>query len=181
MRVFIAIPLPVDIRASLGSLCHGIAGAKWTRPENMHITLRFLGELSEDEARDLDGELSEIEFPIFDLTFRSFGCFDKRGQVHTLWAALDKSPPLERLFEKVESASVRAGLEKARRKFKPHTTLARFRHVEDREIGTFMESCNPYSSELFPVESFVMYQSIRSHEGPRYVVLAEYPLISYSL
>lgn len=180
MRVFIAIPLPVDIRASLASLCHGIAGAKWTQPENMHITLRFLGELNDEQCRDLDDELSEINCPRFDLTFRSFGCFDKRGHVHTLWAALDKSPELERLFEKVESASVRAGLEKARRKFKPHTTLARFRHVEDREIGTFMESRNPYSSEPFPAQSFVMYQSLRGNEGPRYEVLAEYPLISYS-
>ena len=180
MRVFVAIPLPVDIRASLSSLCHGVPGANWTSSDNMHITLRFLGEITEDEARDLDDELSSIEFPVFDLTYRGFGCFDKRGNVHTLWAALDPSEKLERLFEKIESATVRSGLEKARRKFKPHTTLARFRHVADSEIGLFMESRNPFSTESFPAQSICMYQSLRMHDGPRYEVLSKYPLINYS-
>ncbi len=177
-RLFVGIPLPSTIRARLAGLCSGIPGARWVAPENMHITLRFIGAVSGGDAEDIHEQLSGILAPTFALTPEGIGCFESGRRVHALWVGINREPHLFRLADKVESAIVRAGMEPERRKFKPHVTLARFKTGGSPRIGTFIESNNPFTAEPFQVEHFTLFRSFLGGEGAHYESLVDYPLQS---
>jgi len=174
MRLFIAVPLPPEIRAGLASLQGGLPNVRWTEPENMHITLRFVGETDGGGGRDLDAELASVQFAPFELSMTGIGCFQKKRKVHTLWAGVESSPELSALQERVERATIRAGFDPEGRKFKPHVTLARFRHGAGAQVGGFMEVHNAYRSPPFTVDHITLFESHLSNDGPRYVSLTEY-------
>jgi 2'-5' RNA ligase len=175
-RLFVGIPLPSMIRARLAGLCSGIPGARWVAPENMHITLRFIGTVGGGEAEDIHERLSQIQSPAFALTLANVGCFESGRKVHALWVGVNREPYLIRLADKVDSAIVRAGIMPERRKFKPHVTLARFRTGASPRIGTFIERNSPFNSVPFPVDHFALFRSFLGGEGAHYESLADYPL-----
>lgn len=177
LRLFVAIPLPDSIRSDLSGLCSGVPDAKWVSAENMHLTLRFIGEVGRGDADDIHQALSRIRLPAFELVVAGVGCFESRNKVHTLWASVEKQELLSRLRDKVEAAAVRLGLEPERRKFKAHVTLARFRKGTGSRIGAYIEQHDRFRSQPFPVEHFTLFRSHLGSEGPHYEALAEYPLV----
>jgi len=179
MRLFVALPLPVDVRARLGALQSGLAGARWIDQGLMHVTLRFIGEVSENDARDLVDALDGIDFPAFDISLGEVGFFDRRGVAHTLWAGVQRDEALMRLQAKIESAVVRSGQPRETRKFSPHVTIARLREVPVERLGHWLEELGPVSQTPFTADRFVLYQSFRGHEGANYHPLAEYELRSF--
>jgi 2'-5' RNA ligase len=140
--------------------------------------LRFIGEVGKADADDIHHALDRIASPPFELVIAGVGCFQKGRKVHTLWAGIDKEPLLFRLQDKVESAIVRAGFEPERRKFKAHTTLARFRNGAPDRVGAFIENHNRFSAGPFHVDDFVLYRSYLGNTGSHYEALAEYPLVA---
>lgn len=176
LRLFVAVPLPEDIRADLAGLCLGVPDAKWVAAENMHLTLRFIGEVGRGDADDIHQALSRVHMPAFDLVVSGVGCFESGRKIHTLWANVEKHELLSRLREKVEAALVRVGVEPERRKFKAHVTLARFRKGAGSRIGAYIENHNRFRSGPFRVECFTLFRSHLGGEGPHYEALAEYPL-----
>ncbi len=176
MRLFIALPLPNDIRSALAQICGGIAGTRWVEPENFHITMRFIGEAGRGEADDLHTELSAIRFPEFDLALRGIGTFERRSHVHMLWAGLDLAQPVIELHDRIEAAAVRAGFKREQRKFKPHVTLCRFKSYNMPDLGPYLEMNNAFSTPEFTLDHFNLYQSRLGHGGARYEILSEYPL-----
>ena len=176
MRIFVAVPLPGDIRTALSGLCGGIAGTRWIEPDNMHITLRFAGEISRAEAEDLHLELATIRFPEFEIGLSGIGTFERRGHVHMLWVGFEFAQTLIELRDRVEAAAVRSGLSPNPRKFKPHITLCRFKSYSMPDIGPYLEMNNAFSTPPFLVDRFTLYQSRLGHGGARYEVLHEYPL-----
>jgi 2'-5' RNA ligase len=175
-RLFVAITLAEPVRAALAVMCAGVAGAKWVAAENIHLTLRFIGEVDGGIAEDVHVALSQIQAPAFALTIAGIDCFAQGGKVHTLWAGIDKEPLLVHLRDKVESAIVRAGIEPERRKFKPHITLARLRNGTDERIGAYLQRHSRFRCGPFDVEQFALYRSHLSTAGAHYEVLAEYRL-----
>jgi RNA 2',3'-cyclic 3'-phosphodiesterase len=175
-RLFVGIPLPSTIRARLAGLCSGVPGARWVAPENMHITLRFIGTVGGGDAEDIHERLSRVQSPAFALTLAHVGCFESGRKVHSLWVGVNREPYLIRLADKVDSAIVRAGIVPERRKFKPHVTLARFRTGTSPRIGTFIERNYPFTTVPFPVDHFTLFRSFLGGEGAHYKSLADYPL-----
>ncbi|TVR99612.1 MAG: RNA 2',3'-cyclic phosphodiesterase [Rhodospirillales bacterium] len=175
-RLFVALPLPDDVRAHLASLCSGLPGARWVAPEAMHVTLRFIGEVGGAEAEDVHEVLGRIQAPAFRLTLSGLGCFESGRKVHTLWVGVEREPHLLHLQEKIESAVVRTGLEPERRKFKAHVTLARFRNGDSPRIGSFIERNNRLALSPFVADRFTLYRSFLGRQGPHYEALADYPL-----
>ena len=176
LRLFVAVPLPKDVQSDLAGLCSGVPGARWVAADNMHLTLRFIGEVGRGDADDIHQALGRIHLPAFDLVVSGVGCFESGHKVHTLWANVEKSELLSRLREKVEAAVVREGLEPERRKFKAHVTLARFRRGTTGRIGAYIENHDRFRSGPFRVEHFTLFRSHLGSEGPHYEPLAEYPL-----
>lgn len=178
MRLFVGIALPENIRERLAMLEGGIARARWVRPENLHVTLRFIGEVDGGQAHDIDAALAAIRAPAFALIFSGLGCFDRRGKVHTLWVGIEKSDVLMRLQAKIESALVRAELDPERRKFHPHAAIARMKNGvrPDHKFGAYLEANNRFAAGPFDVEAFTLFRSHLGRDGPHYEILAEYEL-----
>ncbi len=175
MRLFVGISLPADIRLSLATLCSGLAGARWVTPENMHMTLRFIGDADGGMAEDLDAELSGIQVPEFDIKLTGIGSFSKRSRLRAVWAGVETNAALIHLQRKIEQAAVRAGFPPEGRKFTPHITLARFK-TQQIDLGDYLEANGAFSSAPFPLEAVTLFESHLGHGGSHYVALNDYPL-----
>jgi RNA 2',3'-cyclic 3'-phosphodiesterase len=177
MRLFIGLALSEEVRLTLGAVQSGLPGARWVTPQNIQLTLRFIGDIDPGRAEDIDTALRQILVPAFDLTLSGLGSFESKGRVRALWTEASKSEPLKRLHEKIESAIVRAGEEPERRKFKPHVTLARFKSGSSNErIGMFIQNNNDIQAGPFTVDRFTLFRSYLGHGGSIYESLAEYEL-----
>ena len=176
MRLFVGIPLPEDVRARLGELKGGLLGARWVEPENLHLSLRFIGEVPGGDEADIDEALATIEAPGFPLALSELGFFDRRRRVHAVWAGIRMSEPMVRLRAKVEQTLVRLGHEPEHRKFKPHVTLARMKNDSAADVSRYLEAHNGFSTGPFDVGCFTLYRSHLGHSGAHYEALADYGL-----
>jgi len=165
IRLFVAIDLPEDHRQSLAALTGGVPGAKWLGPEQLHLTMRFIGEVDEVMCRDIADALSRVETPTFELTVAGMGYWGDRRRAKVLWAGIKANPVLARLQGKIETALVRIGVEPARRKYHPHITLARL-HLESRHrVADFLGRNGGLALAPFRVEHFILYSSFLSASG----------------
>ena len=175
IRLFTAIEIPESLRMRLSLLQGGVPGARWSPPENLHLTLRFIGEVDEATANDIDDVLGSLRAPAFELTLKGVGEFGGRD-AHALWAGVAPSEPLHRLVAKIESALQRMGLEAETRKYTPHVTLARLRDAPAAKVREFLGTHAPFDSGLFRVRSFALYSSHPSAHGSLYRAERDYPL-----
>ena len=176
IRLFAALTLPDDIRAGLVRRQTGLDGARWVAPENLHITLRFFGELREDVARDLDGELAQVDVPPFEIVLERAGAFGEGDDVSVVWAGVEESEPLHHLAAACETAARRAGLKPEKRRYKPHVTLAYLKRPDPAAVGAWIQANNLLKSPPIEVASFALYSSVLGSEGAKYRIEAEYPL-----
>jgi 2'-5' RNA ligase len=174
-RLFVAIRPPEEIRALLLGRMGGIGGARWQRDDQLHLTLRFIGEVDRHRARDIDAALAAVHHPAFAIALDGIGLFDRRGRPEAIWAGACPRAPLERLNNKVEQALVRVGLAPETRAYLPHITLARLnRHAGP--VRDFVTAAGGLSSPPFPVRAFGLFESTRSPGGSLYTELARYTL-----
>ncbi len=177
MRLFVALSLPEEVRERLDALAgSGIPGARWVPPENLHLTLRFVGEVDGGQARDLHDTLSAIDAPAFDLTLEGLATFGEGPKLRSLHVGVPPTPALTHLQAKVESAVARAGLPAERRKFKPHVTLARFKGDPGPKLGRFIAQNSPLRLGPFTVEHFALFSSVLGSDGPHYTEEVVYEL-----
>ena len=176
MRLFVALSLPEDVRDELARLAHGLPGARWVAAENLHLTLRFIGEVDADVAHDIDAALAAIRSPAFSLALAGIDRFGDRRNVRQLWVGADPQPALGRLQAKVEAAVVRAGLKPEGRKFKPHVTLARFKGRPGPKLGEYLSHNALFRLPPFEVSRFILYSSFLSSGGSIYTEEAAYDL-----
>ena len=176
MRLFVGLPLPGDLRRRLAGLAGGLPGARWVAPDNLHVTLRFIGEVDDGQAEDIDAALAAIRAPAFAVTVAGVGCFDRGRQVHAVWAAVEAGEAIGHLYEKVELAVMRAGCEPERRKFKAHVTLARLRDTPVRRVGEYIQTRQGFPGGTFTAGCFTLYRSHLGHGGAHYEALVDYPL-----
>ncbi|MFM2128606.1 MAG: hypothetical protein RL477_152, partial [Pseudomonadota bacterium] len=123
IRLFTGIELPQSAREHLASIAGGVPGARWVPAENLHLTLRFIGNVDETTAADLDAALMQVRGAPFDLAIEGAGSFSRGRFPSMLWAGVARSEALARLHERIDSTLQRAGCEPETRKFTPHVTL----------------------------------------------------------
>lgn len=176
IRLFVAITLPEAIRLRLAGLCAGIPGARWVGEENLHLTLRFIGDVDNGVAEDVDAALTRIRAPAFDITLEGVGYFGKASQARILWAGIRKCGALSHLQAKVESAVTRSGLPPEERKFSPHVTLARLKGAQAGRLERFVAENAGFRAGPIAVDRFVLYSSFLSRAGAIHTPEADYPL-----
>jgi 2'-5' RNA ligase len=177
VRLFVGLALPAELRERLRLLvAHRFGGAKWVPPENYHLTLRFIGEVDNGRADDIDASLSGISARGFDLTLAGVGAFESHGRANALWVGVEKNPALEHLRAKVESAVVRAGCEPERRKFMPHVTLARLDSPDPVKLGEFLRTHGLFRTPPLAVERFTLFSSHLARAQAHYTAEADYAL-----
>src|ERR1700761_7836197 len=106
LRLFVGLGLSPELKLQLSLLASGVPGAKWVDPGNYHLTLRFIGEIDEGRAEDVDLALAQIRAPRFDLTLATVNHFGLRQ----LWVGVERNDALQHLHGKIESALNRLGL-----------------------------------------------------------------------
>jgi 2'-5' RNA ligase len=176
MRLFVALPLPETVRRQLGLICAGLPGARWVRPENLHITLRFLGDLPGGAMEDVDAALAGISAPRFTLRLAGVGHFGSGGRLRAVWAGVTREPALLHLRDKIESAVVRAGVEPDRQKYLPHVTLTRPKGTPVPKLQEFLAIHSLFRSEPWEVTHFNLYSSFLAHESAIYSEERRYAL-----
>ena len=175
LRLFVGIEFSPELKLRLSLLCTGVAGAKWVDPGNFHLTLRFIGEITEDVAADVDEALARIKARRFELQLAGTGVFGG-NKPRALWVGVERHPELVRLRDKIEQALVRVGLEPEQRKFAPHVTLARLRDPELVQLGHFLGAHAQFRAAPLPVERFSLIASFPTKAGSVYEDQADYPL-----
>ena len=174
-RLFVAIRPPEPIRDLLIDAMDDSADFRWQDDEQLHLTLRFVGEVDRPVAEDLATELSRVRSPKFDLRIASVGRFEQRSS-GALWAGVEPKPPVAALAAKVERTCQSVGLEPERRAFHPHITLARWKGRRSREIHSYLERARGLSSKPFLVDEFILFESHLSRHGAHYEAVAAYRL-----
>lgn len=173
-RLFIAIRPPVDIRARLLSVMGGVPGARWQDNDQLHLTLRFVGEADPRRADDLAAALATIRFAPFPISLSGVGQFDRRGRIDALWAGVQPRDVLTQLHRKIDRACVDVGFPADQRAYLPHITLARFSR-SGGVIDSFLSHNAALSSPPFLVDSFILFESHLTQAGASYDVAALYP------
>ncbi|WP_201451780.1 RNA 2',3'-cyclic phosphodiesterase [Rhodovarius lipocyclicus] len=176
LRLFVALSLPETLRQELSTLGTGIPGAKWIRPANYHLTLRFVGEIQNWKADEVDEALSGIRARGFELTLRGLGLFERMGRPSALWTGAERNDSLNHLQTKIETALRRVGLSAERRRFAPHVSLARVEQADPAKIAAYLQRHNLFRARPVAVESFTLYSSLLGKECATYVPEVEYEL-----
>lgn len=175
IRLFVALPLPEEVRDRLSRIAGGLPGARWIAPENYHVTLRFIGEVDDGTAADVDAALDRLAAQPFALTLDGMGTFGRGHMAKTLWVAVQRAEPLQHLRDKVESALVRAGLPPDERKYTAHVSLARLGSTPESRLAEFLAVNGAFRAGPISVDRFVLYESILGRDGGVYRELRSYP------
>lgn len=174
-RLFVAIRPPELIRDLLIDTMDESPDFRWQDEEQLHLTLRFVGEVERPVAEDLADALSRIRAAHFQLRIKSVGRFEQRSS-GALWAGVEPKEPVAALAAKVERVCQQVGLEPERRAFHPHITLARWKSRRTREVAGFLERRRGLASPPFEVTEFILFESRLSRHGAHYEEIASYPL-----
>ena len=174
-RLFVAIRPPEAIRDLLIDAMDDSPELGWVKDDNLHLTLRFIGEVERPLADDIAAALGRIRAAPFALSLDGIGRFDRRTG-GALWAGVAPKAPIAALAVKVERVCTAAGVPPERRAFHPHITLARFH----RRSAAFAEALTARNRALasppFEVTEFILYQSHLSRHGAHYEAVARYEL-----
>jgi 2'-5' RNA ligase len=178
IRAFLGIDLPPQIRGTLQVQQFLLPLPRKIEPENLHLTLVFLGDCPEPALEAAHEGFTALREPGFDLALQGLGLFGK-AKPHAAWAGVAPSPPLLHLQTKVETIARRAGCPVPARKFTPHVTLGQFKppdFVETARLERAIAMGAGFRTGPWPVAELTLWQSHLTGKTPRYDVLARYPL-----
>lgn len=175
IRLFAGLALPETERQRLAAVQNGVKDARWVAPENLHLTLRFIGDVDEDIAEEACQALDGLSAQPFQLKLKELGTFGRPPS--SLWIGVEDEPKgaLVQFQTTMESALVRAGLDPEGRKYTPHVTLARLKKKINRDrLAQYMEAHAGLESSSFEVTGFTLFRSHLSHTGAHYEPYAEF-------
>lgn len=168
MRLFIAVPLPKEVKNVLIDLQEPIDGVRWQREQQMHLTLKFIGEANTQLTKSLQKRLSEIEYSTFTIRLKGLGYFPERSHPKVLWVGLRENLSLKELQQKVEEKCHEVGIAPESRPYKPHITLCRVQGASKRTINAFFNKHKKFEVEDIWVDQFVLYESKLHPDGARH-------------
>lgn len=183
MRAFIAIDLPTNIRAALAQLQADLRArgpdCRWTRPEGIHLTLKFLGPISDAQVEQVTRALAALApFCVFSIEVRGFGFFPDVWRPRVFWAGLEAPPSLGELAQRVEGAMAGLGFAPETRPFAPHLTLARLKVPRPQPaLAALVEARGEVSLGRFEVSEFFLFESKLSPQGAEYRKVARFPQV----
>jgi 2'-5' RNA ligase len=174
-RLFTAIEIPATVRQHLALIRAPLSGTKWIEAEDMHITLRFAGDMDARTADEFAQALATVRAKPLPVTIVGVGAFGGRD-LRVLWAGVAASDELNALYRANDRAARAAGLEPEERSFKPHVTLARLRGARSPAVARFLAQYGGLRHPPFLATRFLLLSARPGSGGPPYGVEAEYPL-----
>ncbi len=165
-RLFVAIDLPDATRRLLVDLDPHIRGVRWTDPPQMHLTLAFFADVSQDVDLALREKLGAIEFGAFFLPVTGVGTFSAKGAPKIIWIGVGNAHPhLFQIHKRVQEAALAAGIDPELRPWHPHITIARCRDVAAHSLRNFLRANADFDAGMIRVETFHLYSSKLTSAG----------------
>ncbi|RYY47700.1 MAG: RNA 2',3'-cyclic phosphodiesterase [Sphingomonadales bacterium] len=174
-RLFVAFALPPAIRRQLLASSGGIPGARWQSDDQLHLTLRFIGEVDRHAAEDAALALAAIRYPQISIALSGVGQFESRGRPNAVWAGVTPHDALIGLHKKVDQALIRAGQPPEARAYLPHVTLARM-NAASGAADKFLAQHAALASAPFVLTHFHLYESHLGRDGASYEAVERYAL-----
>jgi len=172
MRAFIAIDLPEKIKKKIAELENDFKKCnltfKWVKPENLHLTLKFLGNINQEQINKINEAITTVsgKFAAFEASLSSFGFFPNARKPRVFFISIDKEELFKSIASELEKELETLGFEKEDR-FKSHITLARIKNLKN--IESLKEKIkNTRLDEEFPADTITLYKSTLTKEGPIY-------------
>jgi len=175
-RLFVAVELPEDLRHTLAGLQKNLPGIRWTSPNSLHLTVRFIGEVPPAQTTTIKTALNNVKAERFTLQINGLGSFDKK--IHgVLWVGILASMELFSLKRQVDTALERhADLKMTDGRFSPHITLGRIKQADQKILRDFVAKNESIISTEFSVRSFTLFSSILAPDGAIHTIEARYDL-----
>ena len=174
-RLFIALRPPPPVRDRLIDRMDGVTGARWQDDDQLHLTLRYVGEVDRHRANDLAEALGDLHMPSFEIELVGTGVFERKDKPHLLWAGVAPDEALRRLQKKIERICQSVGIEPEHRKFLPHVTLARL-NSSSGPVGSFLADTATTRFGSWEASSFGLFESHLREQGSLYTEVVDYPL-----
>jgi len=176
-RLFIAIDLPKPVKNRLEVLQKHLDGVKWIELQQMHLTIRFLGNVDEELYQKLLSNLKKIRSPSFVYSIKGVGVFPNIHRPKVLWAGVEADDRLSILYQKIEEVVISSGFDPEERDYKPHITLGRVkRRLHSEECQTFLGKHEKLEITDIKVDNFILYQSRLTRHGALHQQLQQYSL-----
>ena len=173
-RIFLALCLNELAISLLKNLGGTVPGARPVPADQMHLTLRFIGEVDGSLFNDIREQLLDLDSPKVPLSIRGVGHFPPRGAPRVLWAGIEPSPELTILRNRINNILRQCGVKPDTRKFHPHITLARLKNTSSARVARFLtENCD-LSVPPFQVNELILFSSILSSKGAVHTVEQRY-------
>ncbi|MEO1140794.1 MAG: RNA 2',3'-cyclic phosphodiesterase [Pseudomonadota bacterium] len=177
-RLFTALEVPSTVATSLSFLQSGLPGARWIEQVDMHITLRFIGDVDPPLARELAEAFETVKLPTLELELENLDVFGK-SRPHALFAGVKRNDQLFELQSKHERICQRLGLTPESRKYTPHVTIARVRSVSTDNIAKYLSVHGGYVTPQFKLDRFSLFSARDSIGGGPYVKEQTYSLSAW--
>ncbi len=168
MRLFVAIPLPEEVKAQLLQLQKPIDGLQWSDKDQLHLTLRFIGETDGATTKKIAANLRELEASPFRMQITGLGSFPQGSNPRVIWAGIKENEYLTELQADIEEICREAGLEPDNRSFKPHVTLGRNKNADPDKLLAFIDQYPILDIDEISVDSFNLYRSELTEKGAVY-------------
>lgn len=176
-RLFIAVPLVEPIRHALTALMSPLHDVRWTRDEQLHLTLRFLGDTAEERIDPLVTQLARIRVQPFLLPLEGVGAFPPNAPPRVIWAGIGSGHPrLHQLRQKIDDTLIAAGLDADLRRFHPHVTLARCGEHAGSTVLQWLRARRDFAGPSFRVEAFELFSSELQPNGAVHRLLVRFAL-----
>lgn len=177
IRLFIAIDIPEAIRMEVAGMGRSIPNARPVPVDQLHLTLKFIGEVEGAKFLDIQDALKEIFLPKFSLSLKGVGTFPPRGVPRVLWAGLEQAERTTALRNAIDRALAVLNIPRDKKRYTPHLTLARLRNSPIHDLQQFLAGNAFFQSSEFPVENFHLYRSRLTAKGAQHTIERTYPLI----
>lgn len=177
IRLFIAINIPELIKMQIQGMGRSIRNGRPIPAEQLHLTLKFIGEVESSRLLDIQETLEEITFDKFSIKIKGIGTFPPRGAPRILWAGIAPTDATARIRNTIENKLAAINIPKERQKHTPHITLARLRNCPLEQVHNFLAGNALLETEEFEVARFSLYSSRLTKKGAIHTIEREYSLI----
>ena len=192
MRLFVALDIEAAIHAQIGCFLATLKArapeVRWVRPESLHVTLKFIGEVREDKAAQIKKALSSVQAAPPTITFRGTGFFPNAKAPRVFWVGVEADASLPELAKRVDEVTARFGIEAEKQDYRPHLTLARSGSGSPRprpgergeakfqRVQEALETMPAAEFGTMTPREFYLYESKLGPGGAKYTKVQGYPL-----
>lgn len=162
IKLYVSIPIPEVVKKQLKSLDDKIEKCKWTNKNNLHLTVRYIGEVNQTDFLKIRSQLKTISTQSFDLKFSNVGYFPHRKHPTAIWAGVEKNKLLNQLKHLIDDVLVADNLAEVQHKFRPHITLGKLNKGQYQDVSKFLNSNSLFETNQFQVKEF---QLVSGHNG----------------